>query len=41
MKKLILHVGYPKTGTTSFQNSLFLNLNNELKFASISMLTML
>tara|TARA_B110000091_G_C13759980_1_gene451633 strand:+ start:301 stop:1263 length:963 start_codon:yes stop_codon:yes gene_type:complete len=36
MKKLILHVGYPKTGTTSFQNSLFLNLNNEINYLGIA-----
>jgi hypothetical protein len=36
MKKLILHVGYPKTGTTSLQNSLFLNLNNEINYLGIA-----
>ena len=36
MKKLILHVGYPKTGTTSLQNSLFLNLNNKINYLGIA-----
>ena len=36
MKKLILHVGYPKTGTTSLQNSLFLKLNNKINYLGIA-----
>jgi hypothetical protein len=36
MKKLILHVGYPKTGSTSLQNSLFLNLTDEINYLGIA-----
>ena len=36
MKKVILHVGYPKTGTTSLQNGLFLNLKNEINYLGIA-----
>tara|TARA_Y200000002_G_scaffold380569_1_gene392392 strand:- start:4173 stop:5135 length:963 start_codon:yes stop_codon:yes gene_type:complete len=36
MKKIILHVGYPKTGTTSFQNGLFLNLNDKINYLGIA-----
>ena len=36
MKKIILHVGYPKTGTTSLQNGLFLNLNDKINYLGIA-----
>ena len=36
MKKIILHVGYPKTGTTSLQNGLFLNLKNGINYLGIA-----
>lgn len=28
MKRILLHIGYPKTGTTTIQNTLFYNLHN-------------
>ena len=28
-KKLIIHLGYPKTGTTTLQNILFYNLHKK------------
>ena len=28
VKKLVIHIGYPKTGTTTFQENVFPNLNN-------------
>jgi len=36
MKELILHVGYPKTGTTTFQDSLFFNLKDNINYLGIT-----
>jgi hypothetical protein len=36
MKKLILHVGYPKTATTSLQASLFFKLDSEINYLGIT-----
>ncbi len=40
MKKLVLHVGYPKTGTTSIQDGLFFSLNDNINYLGITKATL-